>query len=253
MADVLAAFGDSLVRNVDLLCLDAGNTVVFFDHERVARLCATAGFATTAEALERAEGKAKRAHEHGPLAHIDWTPPPIGSARTWGAYVGAMLLGAGIDAAGLPALLDELWVSHRQLNLWSLPPPGIAAALAGARATGLHVAIVSNSEGQLEAFLDRVGLRRSVDAVIDSGVVGVEKPDPKIFRVALERFGVDPSRALHLGDIVAIDVVGARASGMRAALVDPYDHFGGLHLDVPRVAGVREVASAIASARAGPR
>jgi FMN phosphatase YigB (HAD superfamily) len=63
--------------------------------------------------------------------------------------------------------------------------------------------------------------------------VGVAKPDPAIFRLALEAMGVDPQHALHIGDTPAADVEGARAAGMHAVLVDPFDHH--TELDCVRV------------------
>jgi FMN phosphatase YigB (HAD superfamily) len=103
----------------------------------------------------------------------------------------------------------------------------------------------------LEGLFARLGILRHFDAVLDSGKLGVEKPDPRIFEAALARFGTAASRALHLGDTYATDVVGARAAGLRAALIDPYLHYDGLHADVPRVPGVVEVARAIVGAIAG--
>ena len=55
-------------------------------------------------------------------------------------------------------------------------------------------------------------------------------------------------RALHLGDVFATDILGARAAGLRHALIDPHGHYAGRHLDVPRVPGVVEVACAILQA-----
>jgi putative hydrolase of the HAD superfamily len=66
-----------------------------------------------------------------------------------------------------------------------------------------------------------------VDCVIDSGDVGVMKPDPRIFRIALEAMGVDARAAWYVGDMPAFDVVGARRADVRPWLIDPY----GLHLD----------------------
>ena len=58
--------------------------------------------------------------------------------------------------------------------------------------------------------------------VIDSALVGYEKPDPRIFAAALERTGADPDRTLHIGDLYHADVVGARTAGIHALLLDPY-------------------------------
>jgi HAD superfamily hydrolase (TIGR01509 family) len=239
----------ALIHDVDLLCLDAGNTVVFLDHERLACACAGAGFVTTAQALVRSEGAAKIALEHGKSVMVPWSMSDMTSARGWGVVVGTMLNLTGLATRGLPAVLDALWVQHEHHNFWSMVPDDLPEALDGARAGGLRVAVVSNSEGKLAQLLEKLDVLRRIDLVVDSGVVGIEKPDPRIFSVALEHFGVPPSRALHLGDTYASDVVGARAAGLRVALVDPHEHFLGRHADVPRVPGASQVANEIAAAR----
>ena len=62
---------------------------------------------------------------------------------------------------------------------------------------------------------------------MDSHIEGVEKPDPQIFRIALERMGVAPERALYVGDIRSVDEVGARAAGLHFVLIDPFGDYAG--------------------------
>lgn len=248
MAESLAC--SPLVRDVDLLCLDAGNTIVFLDHARLARLCVAHGAPVETAALVRAEGGAKRAMEDGTsVVPGAWSNAQAPGARGWATYLATMVVRAGIDATRVPALLEAAWEAHVTHNLWSLVPEGLADALGRVRRAGVKVAVVSNSEGRLEALLVTLGLRHAFDLVVDSAIAGVEKPDPRIFRLALDRCGATPGRALHLGDIVATDVVGARAAGLRVALVDPHGHLDGRHDDVPRVPGAVAVADAIAASR----
>jgi HAD superfamily hydrolase (TIGR01509 family) len=239
----------TLVRDIDLLCLDAGNTVVFLDHQRLALVCAREGFAVSAEALVRAEGEAKVAIERGEGVDVAWSNAHVRGAHGWGLVVATMLRRAGLALERVARALDGIWSTHRERNLWSLVPDGLPAALGRVRASGARVAIVSNSEGALEGILEDLGILGAFDLVIDSGIVGVEKPDPAIFRIAFDRFRIPPEHALHLGDTYGTDVLGARAAGARVALVDPYGHFAGLHTDVPRVPGAPQVANAIARAR----
>jgi HAD superfamily hydrolase (TIGR01549 family) len=238
----------ALVSNVELLCLDAGNTIVFLDHRRLADLFREAvSFCdqVTSEALVVVEGEAKRLAESGGLHDCAWTFRERPGAATWGKMVGTMALRAGIAEELVPKALDHVWKSHEALNLWSKLPEGIGPALDAVRSRGIKVAIISNSEGMLERLLRTLGAADHFDLIVDSGIAGVEKPDPRIFQIAFDRFGVAPSAALHLGDVFATDVLGARAAGCRHALIDPFGHYEGLHLDVPRVSGVVEVARAI--------
>lgn len=239
----------TLAADVDLLCLDAGNTVVFLDHARLARACSERGFATSALELARAEGLMKVALECGEAVDVGWNVEQVPGSRAWAAVVGTMLSRAGLPADRLADLLDTLWSQHRARNFWSVVPDDLEGCLGTLRTTGVRVAVVSNSEGTLEDLLADLGILRSFDLVIDSGAVGVEKPDPRIFRIALDRFAVPAARALHLGDTFASDVIGARAAGLRCALIDPHGHYAGRHASVPRVPSVAAVATAIARAR----
>jgi len=73
--------------------------------------------------------------------------------------------------------------------------------------------------------------------------VGIEKPDPRIFRIALDALRVAAERALYVGDIRCVDEAGARAAGMHFVLLDPYGDYGE---GVPSIAGIHELAAWIA-------
>jgi len=239
----------ALVRDVDLLCLDAGNTVIFLDHARLAQLVGRVGRAVTAETLVRTEGEAKVLAETGGLLDVDWKFRTRPGAIGWGRMVGTIALLAGLTEDMVPSLLDIAWPVHEAKNLWSKVPDGLGEALDSMRSAGVKVAIISNSEGMLDRLFTDLDVLRHFDLVVDSGKVGVEKPDPRIFHIALEHFGLGPARALHLGDMFATDILGARAAGLRHALIDPFKHYAGRHAEIPRVPGVVEVARAIERAR----
>jgi putative hydrolase of the HAD superfamily len=94
------------------------------------------------------------------------------------------------------------------------------------REAGLGAGVISNSNGSARRILQSLGLARYLDFVLDSAEVGVEKPDPRIFRLALERAGVRPPEAVYVGDLYSVDVLGARGVGMPAILLDPGGHWG---------------------------
>ena len=94
--------------------------------------------------------------------------------------------------------------------------------------------MVSNANGRLRHLFDRLQLTRWFDHVLDSHEWGVEKPDPRLFHLALERSGAEPGRTVHVGDLYHVDVMGARRAGLRhAVLFDMADLYGGV--DCPRV------------------
>jgi HAD superfamily hydrolase (TIGR01493 family) len=93
--------------------------------------------------------------------------------------------------------------------------PGVPEALQALRARGLALAVVANWDFGLHDHLACHNLTRWFDVVVVSGEVGVRKPDPAPFRLALDRLGVRPERAVHVGDHPPHDEEGARAAGMR--------------------------------------
>ena len=96
------------------------------------------------------------------------------------------------------------------------PLPGAVEAVDELAVRGLRLAVVSNWDVALPDHLERLGLGRRFDAIVTSAEAGAPKPDPRIFELALERLGVTPERALHVGDAEA-DELGAHAAGMRFA------------------------------------
>ena len=243
--------GAALFEGVELLSLDAGNTVIFLDHARLAEIARVAGYHVDAAELVVHEGEAKRLLSKGPAAmtDVDWPHRGEPGALGWGHVMATMFGRAGVPAGALPELLERLWQSHLELNLYSKVPADFRPAIDRLRASGVRTAIVSNSEGMLEPLFRRLGILDCFDALLDSGLVGVEKPDPRIFQMACERTRATPQQTLHLGDTMATDIDGARRAGMRAALIDPFGHYEGSYLDVPRVASVAEAAEAILAAR----
>jgi putative hydrolase of the HAD superfamily len=237
---------ESVLTGVELLCLDAGNTVIFLDHARVAEVCTEHGFPVTEEILRVCEGEAKRRAEDDTMIDAAWKDRDKPGGGGWGRMVGTMLFCAGAEARSLGGLLDTLWAEHCELNLWRAVPTGFLGAATAFKKTGGKIVIVSNSEGMLAKLFARLEITEAFDHVVDSGLVGLEKPDPRIFDLAREKTGgVGKEHTLHLGDVFATDIKGARAAGVRCALIDPFNHYQDRHAEVPRVPGAVEVLVAL--------
>jgi putative hydrolase of the HAD superfamily len=163
-----------------------------------------------------------------------------------------LLMRTWVCSAGLPEPAAEdatraLRAAHDARNFWRRVPDHVRPALARARASGHGLAVVSNSEGGLHRLLDELALGSFFDVVVDSAREGVCKPDPEIFLRACRRLGVAPESALYAGDLPEIDVAGARAAGLDAALVDAL----GVHrdyADAPRFSSIEALVEAIVSA-----
>lgn len=126
------------------------------------------------------------------------------------------------------------------------PYPDAAAALARLRAADLRLAVVSNWDCSLPHVLAQVGLAGALDTVVVSAAVGAAKPDPRIFRVALERLRCDAGEALMVGDSLETDIVGARQVGVRAILIDRSGQ-GADDRGVERIGALSDVVHRVAS------
>lgn len=215
---------------------DAGNTLIFLDYRRLAPVVGEAtGVALTAAGLQAQARPAALALERG-----DGTDRERATR-----YLETIFRLAGVPEAKMNVVRDTLLLLHREKHLWSAVQPGTIDALERLRKSGLRLAVVSNSDGRAEEGLIAAGLRGQFEFVIDSQIVGFEKPDPRIFKVALEQLGVAPAAALYVGDIYEVDVVGARRAGMDVILLDPLGNHAGRDV---RIAGsMGEVAELIIS------
>jgi len=214
--------------------LDAGGVLLFPNWSRISTALADQGVAVSAKALATAEPRARKQLDEGRT---------IGT--TTDASRGWLFFDLILEQAGIPrsdataAALTELHAYHCANNLWEFVPDGVRPALAALRAHGLRLVVVSNANGTLKAHMNRLGLAAAVDMVIDSCDEGVEKPDPRLFEIALERAGAQADTTIHVGDLYQVDVVGARAAGVRPVLLDET----GLHpnADCVRVSSLAEL------------
>jgi putative hydrolase of the HAD superfamily len=214
------------------MLIDAGFTLVSYDGRTVADLAAEAGVTVNAARVEATEPQLR-----AELVHHDWPQRPGSAAPVAGGArffrrVLELAQACPQGSATLEAAATLIWDRHLVENLWTRLLDGVVPALEQLHRRGLRLALVSNSEGTVEALLDRLDLSRYFHAVVDSWHLGVTKPDPEIFRHALERLGVTAADAVMVGDSLKADVGGAMAAGMQAVLIDPHD----LHADanVPR-------------------
>ena len=218
---------------------DAGNTLVFLDYARLAEeVGAAIGLPLTEQGLARHRAAATRAMESA----------SGGDRHRAAAYLESLFLLSGVPRESLDQVRDCLDRMHGERHLWSVLADRSAESLARLRQAGLKLAVVSNSDGRVEQALAAAGIRHYFDVVIDSALIGVEKPDPRIFHAALEALGVAPEEALYVGDLYDIDVVGARAAGLDAVLLaGPEDTTG---LDCRVTASIPELVDDLLSPNA---
>ena len=226
--------------SIDTLFLDAGGVLVFPNWTRVSAALARHGVDADPRALAAAEPPVKRQMDVGhTIATTD------DDRRGW-LYFDLILERVGVEpSAATAAAVRELYEYHQQMNLWEYAPDGAEAALQHLRRLGLRLVVVSNANGRLATVFDRIGLSKYFDCVIDSFLEGVEKPDPRLFQIALSRSGASAERTLHVGDLYHVDVVGARAAGLSAVLYDAADLYP--DCDCPRVRSLQELVQMLES------
>ena len=209
------------MTSIEAVFLDVGGVFHVPDHDMVSRVLTEAGVTVDRARLDEA-------HFCGAAALNRW---PSELQGMWAAYQEAYAVAAGATPDQVPAAVVALnTMFSTQPEVWRRVLPGSPEALRALHATGVKLAIVSNSDGTVEERLaeNRVcqvgeGPGVPVSIVVDSAVVGVAKPDPGIFRYALDATGAAPEATLYVGDTVGADVVGARAAGLRPIHLDPYD------------------------------
>ena len=147
----------------------------------------------------------------------------------WDHYLRAYAGSLGVGDPLLGETVEHLRNEFVSGALWSHVIDGSKVGLAELVATGVPVGIVSNSDGTIERRLRSMGILQvgqgpgvDVRCVVDSGSVGIEKPDPRIFDYALEHLGIEAEGVWYVGDTPGFDVVGARRAGIKPLLMDPF-------------------------------
>ncbi len=227
---------------IDTLLLDAGGVLVFPNWRRVSETLGRHGVAVEARALAEAEPHAKRTlDDRSTVGRTD------DRARGW-LYFDRVLERAGVPrSSGIETALAELEDYHSARNLWEDVPDEVRPALARLRSLDLRLVVVSNANGTLRSHFDRLELTPYFDLVLDSADEGIEKPDPRLFAIAVHRAHARPESTLHVGDLYHVDVVGARAAGLRAVLLDQADLYP--DCDCPRVSTLAELADGLEARR----
>jgi len=243
-------------RPLRLVTLDLYDTLIELDPprwERLAAACESLGIPADPPALRAADRVAEDYYteENGarPIRDRSWSEREAFRLEHTARW---------LAAAGLPhdpetarrvraAYVSEFEVSraapdapdHTHYRVF----PDVSPALERLQAAGIKTAVISNADADVTAVCVHFDFAHQVDLIVTSALVGWEKPDPRVFRAALDGLGVEPEAALHVGDQPKSDVAGALGVGMRAVLLDRY----GRHPDatVPTTPGLVELADAV--------
>lgn len=207
--------------------LDSGGVFLLPERERIVGALERAGVQVDARRIDEAHYRAAARFHMGLDVEADWE-------GCWRGYLETYAEACGVGPADREEAHLHLDSEFADVALWAEVAAGCREGLAALAATGVRLGVVSNADGLMGARLQEreilqvgPGIGVEVECVIDSGAVGVSKPDPKIFHVALDALGVDAADAWYIGDMPAIDAVGARRAGLRPFVIDPL----GIHAD----------------------
>jgi putative hydrolase of the HAD superfamily len=224
--------------------LDVGGVFFVPEHERIVGAFARAGVTPSVDDLDRAHYEGARAF---PIADdLDWP-------SSWRCYLDGYITACGVPDELREEVHEHLDSEFADAALWVRELPGARGGIEQLASTPVRLGIISNADGLIgqrlaDAEILQVGPGAgvAVECVIDSGNVGVMKPDPRIFHLALDAMGLAAEDTWYVGDMPGIDIVGARKAGMWPIVMDPYS----LHLDADydRVGSLTELAERIAMA-----
>jgi HAD superfamily hydrolase (TIGR01509 family) len=193
---------------------DFGQTLAELDTGFLAQRAGERGASVTRERLDAASPAAWGVYDEAKRS--GWT-----GKAAWSAFMSALLEKAGTvtGSSSLESIVEFLWNEQPTRNLWRRPIPGMLELVTELSARSVPLAIISNSEGRLAELVSEIGLGQAFPVVADSGVLGFEKPDPRIFEWTAERLGVPTRDLVHVGDVWVADVEGALGVGARAIWV----------------------------------
>jgi len=146
-----------------------------------------------------------------------WSTSPEKSRVFWASIYRTLLAEMGLPFGD--GLAEAIYRTFTDLSNYRLFPD-VTPALDRLRRARLTLGLVSNFEGWLDRLLESLGVTPYFDVRVISGIEGVEKPDPRIFRLALERTGVAATESMYVGDNPSFDIEPAESLGMSAVLLD---------------------------------
>ncbi len=243
-----------------LLCLDAGFTLLSPRRtlaDALSEVLADDGHSISEDEMRTAWEEADRWFwdEYHRPGNDTWSADERIDAY-WRQYHTVMLGRLGVEARN--ETLDRILASQFAADSWE-PYPDAEPMLTAVRDMGVRIGVVSDWGSNLRGIVADLGLDRYFDFVLPSGAVGVAKPNPVFFRMALEAVGAEPADALMVGDSYRADVRGAWSAGMDAVWLDRRDGANitpsgePIPSDVRRIHGLDELPAIVAAGGPLPR
>jgi len=209
-----------MTEEIDAIMLDAGGTLIDLKPSReaiFAKVLHQHGFNAELEDIARSVARAERVFDDA-QAKLDGKHEDV----FWNSYDEFILKRLGFKGDHEKFSKDVSVEFDRvvpEVKNW-VAFPDARPLLEDLKKRDFKIGLVSNATDLARKVMDNLDLSKYFDIMILSEEVGLRKPDPKIFLKAADEVGVHPSRAIHIGDRLAVDVLGAKKAGMNAVLID---------------------------------
>ncbi|HVF07614.1 MAG TPA: HAD-IA family hydrolase [Actinomycetota bacterium] len=211
--------------------------------ELFARIVGEAGHRREIEDVVAASAAGRRRFSEASRDGVLWTLTPESSRAFW-LEVYELMLGS-LDLPAADGLRERLYAGFTDLTNYELFDD-VSVALDELAGTGVTLGVVSNFEAWLEDLLGMLGVRDRFPVRVISGLEGLEKPDPRIYRLALQRAEAQADATAFVGDNPEFDVAPPAALGMFPVLIDRRerhpDHAGARITDLRDLVGLLEAA-----------
>lgn len=201
----------TIPQTIQAVLFDVGQTILSPDYVFMQSMLADFGVATDHHALAKGAAQGREKFLRGDKGDL------------WREFFTFWLKFVGAQEQNLPAMLKLIHEQHHRVHLWNYLEPTARDTFVWLRSHGYRMAVVSNADGKVARLLKHLELDHFFECIIDSQIVGVEKPEPKIFQLALQKLQLAPEACLYVGDNYDRDVVGARRAGLTPVLIDPHE------------------------------
>ncbi len=199
------------LSHIAAVLFDVGQTILSPDYFFMKNMLVDFGVTTDYEALAKGAALGREKFLRGEKGEL------------WKEFFTYWLQYAGAHENDIPAMLKLIHEQHHRVHLWNFLEPTARDTFEWLRAHGYRMAIISNADGKVGRLLKHLELEHFFECIIDSKIVGVEKPDPAIFNLALQEIKLSAQACIYVGDNYDRDVVGARRAGLTPVLLDPFD------------------------------
>lgn len=209
-----------MINDFDVICFDAGGTLlapypsvgIIYSQVALRHGCHADPHAIEVrfhEVWQKADALAHLVSHSSEKVEKEW----------WHRLVKEVFISFGGGPGNFDVFFEELYELFARPECWRLFPESVEV-LESLKARGKKLCVISNWDSRLLKLCDGLGISQYFDFILISAVFGASKPSRRIFDEAMSRFGVHPSRAVHVGDSLEDDVRGARSAGLEAVFID---------------------------------